>query len=76
MSTPTLVTRWTSWSPHMHALLRIVTGFLFIWPGSMNLFGYPEAMPGGLKFELMSQIRRVISVPEAPSACSFLISAR
>lgn len=56
MSSPTLVTRWTSWSPNMHALLRIVTGFLFIWPGSMNLFGYPEAMPGGLKFELMSQM--------------------
>ena len=51
-----LPTRWASWSPQMHAILRIVTGFLFIWPGSMKLFGFPIAMPGGIKLELLSQI--------------------
>lgn len=51
-----ITTRWSSWSSQMHALLRIVAGFLFIWPGSMKLFSYPMGMPGGMKLELMSQI--------------------
>lgn len=30
-----------------YALLRIVTGFLFLWHGMEKLFGFPEAMPPG-----------------------------
>ncbi len=56
MSTPSLAARWQSCTPYLHALLRIVTGFLFIWPGSMKLFGFPMAMPGGMKLELLSQV--------------------
>ena len=47
---------WVSWTPYMHALLRIVTGFLFIWPGSMKLFGFPMAPPSGEKLSLLSQL--------------------
>ncbi len=31
-----------------YALLRIVTGFLFLWHGMGKLFGYPEPMPPGV----------------------------
>ena len=29
-----------------YALLRIVTGFVFLWHGSQKLFGFPGTMPG------------------------------
>ena len=31
----------------IYALLRIVTGFLFLWHGMEKLFGFPEAPPAG-----------------------------
>lgn len=34
--------------PQTYALLRIVTGFLFLWHGMGKLFGYPEPMPPGV----------------------------
>lgn len=30
-----------------YALLRIVTGFLFLWHGSQKLFGFPGEVPAG-----------------------------
>lgn len=30
-----------------YALLRIVTGLLFLWHGSQKLFGFPEDVPAG-----------------------------
>jgi len=33
--------------PKMYALLRIVTGFLFLWHGSQKLFGFPGEIPPG-----------------------------
>jgi putative oxidoreductase len=31
-----------------YALLRIVTGLLFLWHGMQKLFGFPEPMPAGV----------------------------
>ena len=37
-----------SWSPRMLSVLRIVTGFMFLWHGTQKLFGYPPSQrPGG-----------------------------
>jgi putative oxidoreductase len=56
MSNTSITVRWANWAPQFRSVLRIVAGFLFIWPGTMKLFGYPMAMPGGAKLVLMSQI--------------------
>ncbi len=32
LSVTSLVTRWSHWVPQLQSVLRIVTGFLFIWP--------------------------------------------
>ena len=33
-----------------YALMRIVTGFLFLWHGSQKLFGFPQATPASPEF--------------------------
>ena len=48
--------RWSSLAPHFHALLRIMCGLLFIPIGTMKLFGWPMAMPGGATAPFLSQI--------------------
>ena len=35
------------WSARLLGLLRIVTGFLFLWHGMQKLFGFPGQMPPG-----------------------------
>ena len=35
----------TVWSPRVLSILRIITGFLFLWHGSQKLFGYPPMPP-------------------------------
>jgi putative oxidoreductase len=37
-----------SYEPQTYALLRIVTGFLFLWYGMQKLFGFPGTMPPGV----------------------------
>ena len=37
--------RWSSFAPHVHALLRIVTAFIFILAGTSKLFAFPVGMP-------------------------------
>src|SRR5687768_5640003 len=37
-----------SWSPRILSVLRIVTGFMFLWHGTQKLFGFPPSQkPGG-----------------------------
>jgi len=38
---------WDSWSPRVLSILRIITGFLFLWHGSQKLFGFPPSQQGG-----------------------------
>ncbi len=35
----------TVWSPRMLSILRIITGFLFLWHGTQKLFNYPPMPP-------------------------------
>ena len=35
------------WEPQTYALMRIVTGFLFMWHGMQKLFGFPGEVPAG-----------------------------
>ncbi len=36
-----------SWSPRALSVLRIITGFLFLWHGSQKLLGFPPSGQGG-----------------------------
>lgn len=38
---------WTSWQPKILSVLRIMTGFLFLWHGSQKLLGFPPSDRGG-----------------------------
>jgi putative oxidoreductase len=44
------------WPSRMRAVLRIVTGAVFITNGTMKLFNYPPLPPGVPPIELMSQV--------------------
>lgn len=37
----------TSWSPRALSILRIITGFLFMWHGTQKILGYPPSAQGG-----------------------------
>ena len=36
-----LVARWSSWTPSLRSILRIVTAFLFMQVGTAKLFAFP-----------------------------------
>lgn len=38
---------WDGWAPRMLSVLRIMTGFLFLWHGSQKLFAFPPSQGGG-----------------------------
>ena len=49
-----LTETWSAWSPRLRAILRIVTGLLFIAHGSSKLFGFPPFPFGEVQlFSLM-----------------------
>lgn len=57
MTTPNLVTKWSTWAPQLLSVLRIVAAFMFILPGTMKLFAFPIGMPpDGSTAQLISQV--------------------
>jgi putative oxidoreductase len=36
------------WDSHLYAVMRIVTGFLFLWHGTQKLLGFPP-LPDGIE---------------------------
>jgi putative oxidoreductase len=48
--------RWSRFAPQLLSVLRIVAALMFMQNGTMKLFGWPAAMPGGATVPLMSQI--------------------
>lgn len=37
------------YAPQTYALMRIVTGLLFLWHGTQKLFGFPVPLPAGVE---------------------------
>jgi putative oxidoreductase len=57
MSRPSLASRWTTWSPQLQSVLRIVAAFIFMQSGTMKLFAFPMGVPpNGGTVTLMSQM--------------------
>ncbi len=57
MSAPSLVARWSSWSPQLRSVLRIIAAFMFMQPGMAKLFAFPVSiLPTGGTVKLMSQM--------------------
>jgi len=44
------------YEPQLRSVLRIVSALLFIQVGTMKMFGWPMAMPGGAHLVLFSQL--------------------
>ncbi|MFZ1683023.1 MAG: DoxX family protein [Candidatus Zixiibacteriota bacterium] len=51
-----IISKWTSLSPALYSILRIVAAFIFILSGSVKLFGFPTPMASGGTVDLFSQI--------------------
>ena len=75
-----------SFAPQAYALLRIVTGFLFLWHGSQKLLGFPpsshDAVPAFITYvagsiELFGGILVMIGLFTHPAAflCSGFMAA-
>jgi len=74
----------SAYTAQSYALMRIVTGFLFLWHGSQKLFGFPPAgeMPGYIKWiagsiELFGGALVMLGLFTRPAAflCSGLMAA-
>ena len=48
--------RWSALAPQLLSLLRIAAAIMFIQAGTVKLFGWPMAMPGGATPSLMTQV--------------------
>ena len=48
--------RWSALAPQLLSVLRIVAALMFVQYGTMKLFGWPMAMPGGATAPLLTQV--------------------
>jgi putative oxidoreductase len=56
MEQTNITSGWSSWSPQLRSVLRIVSAFMFITFGTMKLFAFPMGVPpNGGTVPLMSQ---------------------
>ena len=60
-----------SYEPQCYALMRIVTGFLFLWHGSQKVLGFPPMPPNAM---LSTRSCRTSCQRLAPTATRTLIS--
>ena len=56
MSGSSLAAKWANLAPQLRSLLRIVAAFMFMQAGTIKLFGWPMAMPGGGSPPMWSQV--------------------
>ena len=56
MSASNVASKWSSWSPQLLSVLRIVAAFVFVTAGTTKMFGLPAAMPGGITVPVWSQM--------------------
>src|SRR6186713_973300 len=56
MSESSLLAKWRNISPQLRSVLRIVAAFMFVQAGTIKLFGWPMAMPGGGSPPMWSQV--------------------
>lgn len=63
------------YEPYLYALLRIVSGFLFIWHGSQKLLGYPpqQITPGSPPSQGLSPLMAVGGVIELVGGIMIMI---
>lgn len=48
--------KWIRFAPYFKSILRITAAFLFMTHGTMKLFAFPAALPGGHTVALFSQM--------------------
>ena len=57
MRTPTLLAKWSAFSPQLQSVLRIVAALIYVVAGTVILFAFPVGMPpNGGTAALTSQI--------------------
>lgn len=57
MKAPNQFTTWTSRTPQLLSVLRIMAAFMFMQAGTMKLFAFPMGMPpDGSTAQLMTQV--------------------
>ncbi|HXT51574.1 MAG TPA: DoxX family protein [Thermoanaerobaculia bacterium] len=57
MNASNVASKWSSWTPQLSSLLRIVAAFVFITAGSTKMFAFPAGIPpAGGTVPVMSQL--------------------